>query len=85
MDEKHREAIAKANKGNKNSSITNRETNKYLKDILRRLVLVQDDGIKAAIPLANTFHVTWLEPCTTLQKPVFHRIENIIPCKIPLT
>lgn len=47
MDEKHREAIAKANKGNKNSSITNRETNKYLKDILRRLVLVQDDGSKA--------------------------------------
>src|SRR5690606_32987141 len=49
------------------------------------LILLMRFGIKAAIPLANTFHVTWLEPCTTLQKPVFHRIENVIPCKVPLT
>ena len=43
----HKKAISDANQGNKHSSIKNRETNKYLKDILRRLVLVQDDGSKA--------------------------------------
>lgn len=43
----HKKAISDANRGNKHSSIKNRETNKYLKDILRRLVLVQDDGSKA--------------------------------------
>lgn len=47
MDEAHKKAISNANIGNKNSSIKNRETNQYLKDILRRLVLVQDDGSKA--------------------------------------
>jgi hypothetical protein len=47
MNDDHKKAISNANKGNKNSSITNRETNQYLKDILRRLVLVQDDGSKA--------------------------------------
>ena len=43
----HKKAISDANRGNKHSSIKNRETNKHLKDILRRLVLVQDDGNKA--------------------------------------
>ena len=43
----HKKAISDANRGNKHSSIKNRETNKYLKDILRRLVMVQDDGSKA--------------------------------------
>ena len=43
----HKKAISRANTGNKHASRENRATNRYLKDILHRLVLVQDDGDNA--------------------------------------
>jgi hypothetical protein len=46
MNEDHKKAISKANKGNSHSSKENREKNKMLKNIIKEVVM-DDDGLKA--------------------------------------
>ena len=46
MNEDHKKAISRANKGNSHSSKENREKNKMLKNIIKEVVM-DDDGLKA--------------------------------------
>jgi len=46
MNEDHKKAISKANKGNSHSSKENREKNKLLKNIIKEVVM-DEDGTKA--------------------------------------
>lgn len=46
MNEDHKKAIIRANKGNSHSSKENREKNKMLKSIIKEVVM-NDDGLKA--------------------------------------
>lgn len=46
MNEEHKKAIIRANKGNSHSSKENREKNKMLKNIIKEVVM-DDDGLKA--------------------------------------